>query len=1502
VKKLLIQAASFAVLSFSMQSTAFAAYTDESYGTTALSTKKVAVESCTPGIDAVSRQIETDGQDITGLLPFNRTYRSSLQLGFDASTRSADAQTLDEAFALTSIENKALFGAGWSHNYDYQLTSIGTSAYTLNTPGGGLPLVFAKQSDGSIKLSNSNLVAVSQDREYKITDSDKTITVNINGLVVTFTSLSGMRGLIQNFQATKIQYAGGRVVNMTYSTVTKSGSVIGYLMTGISDNIGNALKVNRFNMSGADTSTLGVQLQGSISSVETNSNSLNKQVATYSYVVTPVNYNGRTLNLPKLTQVVTTIRGTENYIYNDYNHIGLFSDANKKNRGVIIPLLSEYRHDNQTVMTWSASANSLTSGSPSLFSSYISYSEGINDAQLTINPPSATTSEVYTITNGYTNSPYINTPASINGSNARYVKYTTSSNTPCLNINGVPLKEFAMEKNSRTLAMFVDKNNNRTDLQYDTDNRLLEKTEAKGSSIQRKTTMTYTTGYAIPSTVKVASLTLTNSINGLGQVYSKSLSSTQTGSTTKTTAYTYFPSGLLNTVDGPRAGTIDTVTYTYDDYGNLAKESQVVGTLARDTQYLGYNSLAKPERIVYPTGLVDQFIYDTDGTLKQKNHGVGSTSGTISGQTTTYTYDSRKRVKTETNPDGEVTTFDYDVLGRLIKLINPDGSIKTTNYFPNGLMQSEQLFDASQTTLFHTNTQTLDANGRVDRVRSGNNENLYWVSNIYDNNGSLKSTLTAKGITESWTYDELNRIKTHTDGNGKVDTKTYDALDNIIIALDSVSSGSTPLDYINGGILSREVNRDFATKIYTYNEADQQISSLHDTRLCQRNSIDALGRPANLVCQNNGSSTANNLQQNDGYIYDTSRFGRLDKVLSNDTAYGVDTQYRFDDYDRIAGKTQTNRAITTLGGSQPNLALSYGYSTAGKLASITLPSNRVINYVYDTTKKGQLVSVNLSNTPIISSIGYNLGGQITSWNWGNTASQYLIGYDTSKNSAIKTITAKNAAGSNVYRLAYGFDSDGRITVINRNNGLNDTYGYDNVSRLTSEARKNGTADVFGITYTYDDNGNRKSLVATGTHQQPAANVIYNYTTNTNRLSSVLNDGVTSTPSYTTEGEMKFGSANAIYDYAGHRRFTAPTTSTAYYMMNYNHKNERTIRTTQNNSVNDLSTTTQYVYDEASRLLGEYTAAGVPIVEYIWIGERPIAAVYGLDTATKIYWIASDALNTPRRLFNSANHAVVWAWDSTTFGVAPPSVQTVKFNLRFSGQYFDELTNQHYNLNRYYNPQIGRYMEADPIGLEGGLNPYAYAGSNPVNNVDPTGLEVAGTFSGSIAAFTDIDSFMPNIETRNVSPSEYRFDMTMPYNQVMVFKNVFSGENRMEDFKSNFDYMTKPTPRGDYDILQNTFSSHKDWYRLDPKDSVPRNDKWEGSGIEQVRLHLGLISHACVTFDKRFNTSQDWGQLQRLFNETSKTTVPISSTLTNYGGLRQTEKTGTALRYGTFHVK
>lgn len=80
-----------------------------------------------------------------------------------------------------------------------------------------------------------------------------------------------------------------------------------------------------------------------------------------------------------------------------------------------------------------------------------------------------------------------------------------------------------------------------------------------------------------------------------------------------------------------------------------------------------------------------------------------------------------------------------------------------------------------------------------------------------------------------------------------------------------------------------------------------------------------------------------------------------------------------------------------------------------------------------------------------------------------------------------------------------------------------------------------------------------------------------------------------------------------------------------------------------------------------------------------------------------------------------------AWGSSRqAGTANFSCELIHQPLRFQGQYFDHETGLHYNRHRHYDPDIGRFLTQDPIGLRGSINMYQYA-PNPWAWIDPLGL-------------------------------------------------------------------------------------------------------------------------------------------------------------------------------------
>jgi RHS repeat-associated protein len=124
------------------------------------------------------------------------------------------------------------------------------------------------------------------------------------------------------------------------------------------------------------------------------------------------------------------------------------------------------------------------------------------------------------------------------------------------------------------------------------------------------------------------------------------------------------------------------------------------------------------------------------------------------------------------------------------------------------------------------------------------------------------------------------------------------------------------------------------------------------------------------------------------------------------------------------------------------------------------------------------------------------------------------------------------------------------------------------------------------------------------------------------------------------------------------------------------------------------------------------------------------AVGGTSGPASAYYVHADHLNTPRRITRPSGNKPVWQWESAPFGDTPadqnPSgLGTFVYNLRFPGQVYDAESGTNYNYFRDYDAGTGRYAESDPIGLEGGVNTYAYSGADPLGKADPFGLDNPG---------------------------------------------------------------------------------------------------------------------------------------------------------------------------------
>ena len=677
------------------------------------------------------------------------------------------------------------------------------------------------------------------------------------------------------------------------------------------------------------------------------------------------------------------------------------------------------------------------------------------------------------------------------------------------------------------------------------------------------------------------------------------------------------------------------------------------------------------------------------------------------GNTTHYEYDDNGNLISVTDEEGKTTTYTYDDYGNMLTMTAPDGLSYAYTYDAFGNQLTSKVIDSSNTSSYVQTSSSYSANGAF-----------------------LVSSSDSKGNVTQYGYDQtagnLNYI---IDGNGNITSYVYDSMDRVI-GMSSVVGGNT------------------AQVEYSY--TGDNLTTIAHNGFNYGLSYDAFG---NVIGINvNGDLITS-------YSYDYTR------GLLAQTSYGngFSEHYVYDDMDRISeikhGSVTVYRysyngegSLASVENCLTGINTDYFYNSDGTLMLTSATDGTVCRYEY---LNGMLSKVHqtANGSTWTTEYAYDEDGNTEKVTLNSgvtiTEAQSVFGqrtgrtYKNAENETILDVSIsylENANGSKSEYLGsykngsdaayvYSYDGNGNITSIVHGNERT-TYVYDGLNQLI---RVNDSASNTTTIYTYDQGGNIISKIE------------YNYTSG--RLPS--NTRNTYTYSYDSEWKDLLVSYNGeaiTYDEIGN------PLSYCGYDMTWNGRQLHNMYNAEKNLT--------FTYDENGMRVGKdavstvggnksrldkttYTYAGSQLVSEIRRNVNGIVAAamqYSYDTdgtmvsvkynGTEYYYLRNGQNDIVGIIDRSGTTVVEYRYDawgkllSTTGSLA--STLGKDNPIRYRGYYYDTETGLYYLQSRYYDPDTGRFINADDvdfIGVTGTIpshNLFAYCENNPVNLVDATG--------------------------------------------------------------------------------------------------------------------------------------------------------------------------------------
>ncbi|MCX4819181.1 DUF6531 domain-containing protein [Streptomyces sp. NBC_01142] len=710
------------------------------------------------------------------------------------------------------------------------------------------------------------------------------------------------------------------------------------------------------------------------------------------------------------------------------------------------------------------------------------------------------------------------------------------------------------------------------------------------------------------------------------------------------------------------------------------------------------------------------------------------------GRTTTYTYDDRGNLTGVAHPDGSSATVEYNELNQLASVTGPDGSTSRQEYDERGNPTLFTRPNGTTTRLTHdahghltgvddslgaldrlrcdaaglplairgplgtVTRYTRDAFGRAVRITDphGRTTELEWTVE-----GKLARRTDPDGSQQSWTYDGEGNCLVHTDAMGGESRFEYTHFD-LVAARTTPDGARHEFAHDTELRVARVTNPQGLTWNYAYDQAGRLTSETDFDGRTLTYAHDVMGRL---------SARTNGLGQTVRYERDIA--GR---VVVKD-AEGAVTRFTYDSHGHLAGAIGPDTELTFVRDSSGRVLretcngreLTNTYDETGRRTRRTTPSGAVSSWTYPADLHAEL---DASGVQVV--FEFDESGRETTRRIGETLT---IDHAYDAAGRLTDQLVRGADDSTVQRRSYAYRPDGHLTSVD------DHLGGRRQLELTREGRVTAvTAENWSERYAYDEAGNQTEAAWPGTGD------------------------ATGSREYTGTRIGRAGSVRYEHDAQGRvvlrqKARLSRKPDTWHYGWD---AEDRLISVTTPDG-----THWRYVYDALGRRIAKQrlSADGATVAEevtFTWDGDtlceqathvpgspesvaltwdhdgvKPVTQVERrlLDQSevdSRFFAIVTDLVGTPRELVDEhgevAWHTRATLWGTTTWNRGAGAYTP----LRFPGQYFDPESQLHYNRHRHYDPESGRYVSPDPLGLVPAPNAVAYV-DNPTRWIDPLGL-------------------------------------------------------------------------------------------------------------------------------------------------------------------------------------